>query len=247
MTRLSLEGKVALVTGGARNIGCAIAERLALDGAAVMINSLRSQEAASAAAAGINNAGGVADYCLADVTDPAAVDRLVETTRSRFGRLDILVNNAAVREESPFLALSFEDWRRILAVILDGAFLCAKACTPDLIAAGGGRIVNIGGLGGHVGHQGRPHVVAAKAGLVGLTKALALDLAQHSITVNCVAPGLIGTTAEDGTVRHNGKLPPIGRLGRAEEVAFQVRMLCDPASAYLTGQVIHANGGAYMP
>ena len=147
--------------------------------------------------------------------------------------------------------MTFAEWRQVLAVILDGAFLCSHACVTHLAAAGGGSIVNIGGETGHRGAAGRAHVVAGKAGLAGLTKALALDLAPQRITVNCVVPGRIDTvraapTSPDQHV-HRPAVPPIGRLGRPEEVAAMVRMLCGPDARYITGQAIHVNGGGYLP
>jgi 3-oxoacyl-[acyl-carrier protein] reductase len=147
--------------------------------------------------------------------------------------------------------MTFAEWRRIVSVILDGAFLCSRACLPHLVGAGGGTIVNIGGEAGHRGAMARAHVVTAKAGLAGMTKALALDLAPHGITVNCVVPGRIDTVRQSaGTTAkpvHRPALPPIGRLGLPEEVAAMVRMLCGPDSRYITGQAIHVNGGGYMP
>ena len=188
---------------------------------------------------------------IADVTDPAAAAALVDATIGRFGRLDALVNNAAIRPEQPFETMSFADWRRVLAVILDGAFLCAQAAVPHMARAGGGSIVNIGGETGHRGAAGRAHVVTAKAGLAGLTKALALDLAPQRITVNCVVPGRIDTVragaADPGAHVHRPAVPPIGRLGTPDEVAAMVRMLCGPDARYITGQSIHVNGGGYLP
>jgi len=161
------------------------------------------------------------------------------------------VNNAAVRPEKPFAQMSFADWRRVLAVVLDGAFLCSHACLPHLARAGSGSIVNIGGETGHRGAAGRAHVVTAKAGLAGMTKALALDLAAQQITVNCVVPGRIDTLRAEpgipGQAVHRPAVPPIGRLGLPEEVATIVRMLCGPEARYITGQSIHVNGGGYMP
>ena len=152
--------------------------------------------------------------------------------------------------EQPFADMTFADWRHVLAVILDGAFLCAQACLPHLARAGGGSIVNIGGETGHRGATGRAHVVTAKAGLAGMTKALALDLAPQRITVNCVVPGRIERCAQGPQSPervHRPAVPPIGRLGAPEEVAAMVRMLCGPDARYITGQAIHVNGGAYMP
>lgn len=246
-----LAGKVVLVTGGARNIGRAIALAVAADGAAVMVNARHATDALDATVRAIEAAGGKAASYAADVTDPDAVASMVAATAKRFGRLDVLVNNAALRTEKPFGELTFAEWRRLLSVILDGAFLCSQACVPHLIHAGGGSIVNIGGETGHRGAAGRAHVVTAKAGLAGMTKALALELAPHGITVNCVVPGRIDTVREPGgpdvVPAHKPAVPPIGRLGLPAEVASMVRMLCGPDARYVTGQAIHVNGGGWMP
>ena len=246
-----LSGQVVLVTGGARNIGRAIARALAAGGARVMVNALHSRDDIDATVRAIEAGGGTAASCLADVTDPDAVAAMIAATLDRFGRIDALVNNAAIRPEQAFADLSLADWRRVLAIILDGAFLCSHACLPHLARAGGGSIVNIGGETGHRGAAGRAHVVTAKAGLAGMTKALALDLAHQRITVNCVVPGRIDTVRADpgvpGQGVHRPAVPPIGRLGLPEEVAAMVRMLCGPDARYITGQAIHVNGGGYMP
>ena len=246
-----LSGKVILVTGGARNIGRAIARSLAAGGATVMINALNSPGDLDDTVREIEGAGGTAASFLANVTDPDAVTAMVAATVDRFGRIDALVNNAAVRPQQPFAQMSFADWRHVLAVVLDGAFLCSHACLPHLARAGAGTIVNIGGETGHRGAADRAHVVTAKAGLAGMTKALALDLAPHRITVNCVVPGRIDTVRGDpdvpGQPSHRPAVPPIGRLGLPAEVAAMVRMLCGPDARYITGQSIHVNGGGYMP
>jgi 3-oxoacyl-[acyl-carrier protein] reductase len=246
-----LTGKVALVTGGARNIGRAIARSLAAGGAAVMVNARTSRAQGEETVAMIEEAGGKAALHIADVTDAAQVRELVEATVARFGRLDALVNNAAVRMETPFERITLEDWRRVMASILDAAFLCSQACVPHLARSGAGAIVNIGGLTGHRGAAGRAHVIAAKAGLAGLTKAMALDLAPKAITVNCVVPGMIeserGLPGAPERPAARRAPPPIGRRGEPEEVAAMVRMLCGPDARYITGQAIHVNGGGYMP
>jgi 3-oxoacyl-[acyl-carrier protein] reductase len=246
-----LAGKVALVTGAARNIGRAIARSLAAGGAGVLVNANTSRAEAEQTRAMIEAAGGRAAVHLADVTDQAAVAGMVEATLARFGRLDILVNNAAVRAETPFAEIRFEEWRRVLATILDGAFVCAQAVLPHLVKAGGGTIINIGGLTAHKGADGRAHVIAAKAGLAGLTRALALDLARQKITVNCVVPGTIetvrGLPGAPERPQHRRSLPPVGRRGEPEEIAAMVRTLCGPDMRYVTGQSIHVNGGNLMP
>jgi 3-oxoacyl-[acyl-carrier protein] reductase len=246
-----LAGKVAIVTGGARNIGRAIARSLASGGATVMVNAKSSRQQAEETAAMIEQAGGKAAVHIADVTDPQAVAELVAATVKRFGRLDALVNNAAVRMETPFAEIKLEDWRKVISIVLDGAFICTQASVPHMAKAGGGTVINIGGLTGHRGASGRAHVIAAKSGLAGMTKALALDLAPQHITVNCVVPGTIDTQRGLPGVperpAHRAAPPPIGRRGEAEEVAAMVRMLCGPDARYITGQAIHVNGGGYMP
>ena len=245
-----LAGKVALVTGGARNIGRAISLALAAGGAAVLVNARTSRAEAEQTVADIRKAGGRAALLLADVTDPAAVAAMVAAGVKEFGRLDVLVNNAAVRAETPFAGMAYEEWRRVLASILDASFLCAQACLPHLANSGSGSIVNIGGLTAHRGASGRAHVVAAKLGVVGLTRALAHELAPQSITVNCVVPGTIETVrglpgAPERPAPRQG-MPPVGRRGTPEEVAASVRFLCGPGARYITGETLHVNGGGYM-
>ena len=242
-----LQGRAAIVTGSARNIGRAIARALAGAGAAVVINARSSEVEAEAVAKEIRDAGGKATARIADVGTPEGAAALVGAALDHFGRLDILVNNAAVRREMDFARLDYEEWRAILATILDGAYLCAHAALPHLIAAGGGSIVNIGGLSSYTGAARRAHVIAAKAGLVGLTRALAHDLAPHAITVNCVAPGLIDTARRGPEPAHHASHATlVGRRGTPEEIAAVVRFLCGPDARYITGQTLHANGGVYM-
>jgi 3-oxoacyl-[acyl-carrier protein] reductase len=252
MTRgVELAGKVALVTGGARNIGRAICRSLAAGGAAVMVNARTSRAQAEETVAMIEGAGGKAAVHIADVTDAAQVRALVEATVQRFGRIDTLVNNAAVRSETPFESIALDEWRRVLASILDAAFLCSQACVPHLAKAGGGTIIHIGGLTGHRGASGRAHVIAAKAGLAGLTKAMALDLAPKGITVNCVVPGTIeserGLPGVPERPAHRTAPPPIGRRGEPEEVAATIAFLASDDASYLTGQTLNVSGGLSMP
>jgi 3-oxoacyl-[acyl-carrier protein] reductase len=154
-----------------------------------------------------------------------------------------------VRPETPLEAMSLADWRGVLGIILDGAFLATKACLPHLKQSGAGAIINIGGVSGHVGTRHRAHVVTAKAGLIGLTKALAHDLAEHAITANCVVPGLIDTTRDPGARlphHHTVSKTLTGRLGTSQEIAAAVRFLTGPDARYITGQTLHVNGGVYM-
>ena len=249
--RRQLEGRVALVTGAVRRIGRAIALALAGEGAAVVINTRRARDEADALAAEIAAGGGQALVQLADVTDEAAVQAMVEAALARFGRLDILVNNAADRRQTPLPEISLAEWRHITGIIVDGAFLCARACLPPMVAGGGGTIVNIGGVSAHTGAHDRAHVITAKAALVGLTKALAVEFADRGITANCVVPGKIGgrrsPTAGASPPMGGGAVPLLGREGTPEEVAAMVRQLCLPAGRYVTGQTLHVSGGMYLP
>ena len=193
MTTKELTGKVAVVTGAGRNIGRAIALTLAEGGASVLVNARRNRVEAEAVVREIEAAGGKAIAHIGDVADAKAVQEMADAAVKQFGRIDILVNNAALRREKSFAQMDYADWREILDVTLDGTFHCVKACLPALRQSGAGTIVNIGGLSAHTGAANRAHVVTAKAGIIGFTRALAHDLADDGITVNCVVPGLIGT------------------------------------------------------
>lgn len=243
-----LQGRVAIVTGAGRNIGRAIARALAQAGASVLVNARSNKGEADAVVQEIVSGGGKALAFLADVADASAVQQMAAATTERFGRIDILINNAALRGEKPLDQMSYADWRRILDVTLDGAFHCVKACLPQLRASGAGAIVNIGGLSAHTGSKDRAHVVTAKAGLVGLTRALAHDLAEHKVTVNCVSPGLMDTPRPKAAepAHHATNKTLFGNRGAPDEIAGTVRFLCGPSGRYITGQTIHVNGGAYL-
>lgn len=240
-----LEGKVALVTGASRNIGRAIAEELAAAGATVAVNARQSQADADAVAAGIVAAGGKASVHLADVTDARAVETMIGDIRMRYGRLDILVNNAVTHRDCRFLESTYEDWRRTLTVTLDGAYLCTRNAVPLMIEGGGGSIVNIGGLAGHRYMHDRVPVSAAKAGLAGMTRALAGDLGRQNITVNCIVPGPTNTVRTKPSRQDPNEIP-IARLAEPAEIAAMARLLCGPRGRYTTGQCLHINGGLYM-
>ena len=220
-----LAGRTAVVTGAGRNIGRAIALQLAAAGAAVLVNARANREEAQAVVGEIEQKGGRALAHLADVAD------------------------AELRREQRLEQMSFGDWREILGVILDGAFHCVKAALPQLRASGAGAIVNIGGLSAHTGASNRAHVVAAKAGLVGFTRALAHELAADHVTVNCVAPGLIGTVRAPGAPEpshHQIHRTLTGNRGTPDDIAATVRFLCGPEARYITGQTFHVNGGAFL-
>jgi 3-oxoacyl-[acyl-carrier protein] reductase len=246
-----LAGQVALVTGGVRRIGRAVAVTLAREGAAIAVNAKSSRDEAADTVREIEAVGGAARVIMGDVSDEAEAARMVKEIASTLGPVDILINNAAVRRDDAFTAMSFADWRGVLAVILDGAFLMSRAVIPGMLAKNRGTIINIGGLTAHTGAFGRAHVSAAKAGLVGLTKALAVEFGASGITVNCVAPGRIGgprsANAGKGGVIPGGGHPLVGREGDPQDIAAAVKLLCSPAGRYITGQTIHVNGGIYLP
>jgi len=244
-----LDGKVAIVTGAGRNIGRAIALTLAEGGASILVNARSSRAEAETVVREIEAAGGSALVHIGDVADPKAVQAMADAALRQFGRIDILVNNAALRREKSFAEMEYAEWREILDVTLDGAFHCTKACLAGLRKSQAGTIVNIGGLSAHTGARNRAHVVTAKAGIVGLTRALASEFAADGITVNCVVPGLIGTPRpkDKPEPAHHATHGTIsGVKGRPEDVAAMVRFLCGPAARYINGQAIHANGGAYL-
>jgi 3-oxoacyl-[acyl-carrier protein] reductase len=240
-----LVGRVAVVTGAGRNIGRAIALALAGAGAAVVINGRQDRAQVDTVVGEIEAHGGRAFGCLADVADSDAVRMMVEAVVTRFGRIDYLINNAALRRAQALEQMTPALWREVMAVTLDGQFYCALACLPHLKASGAGAIVNIGGLTAHTGARDRTHVVTAKAGLVGLTRALASELAEQNITVNLVSPGMIG--AAPATLPQQPRFSTLtGTRGAPEDIAGMVRFLCGPQARYITGQTIHVNGGAYF-
>lgn len=244
-------GKVALVTGAGRNIGREIALSLVRQGCAVAVNVRESVEEGQAVVDEIVSHGGRAMLCAGDVTDRAAVETIISSIETHWGRLDILVNNAAVRKEVAFAELPVADWQRTLSVVLDGAFHCTQAALRLLSRSDCGAVINIGGLTAHTGAEHRVHVITAKAGLVGMTRALANDLAEHGITVNCVAPGMIDTVRNSGSspaapAHHGSRRTLLGRNGSATDVSEAVSWLASDNARFVTGQVIHVNGGAYL-
>jgi 3-oxoacyl-[acyl-carrier protein] reductase len=251
MDSTPLEGKVALVTGAGRNIGRAIALALADAGAKVAVNVRASRDEGHAVVDEIAARGGDALLVAADVTQRADVDAMIAAIAKHFGRLDIVVNNAAIRHEVAFAELPFADWRAAQAVCVDGAFHCTQAALPLLRDSGAGTVINIGGLTAHTGATKRAHVVTAKAALGGLTRALAHELAEFGITVNCLSPGMMDTVrnAASATTKpehHANRKTLLGRRGHPDEIASAVVWLAGPGGRFTTGQTVHINGGAYL-
>jgi len=246
-----LGGKVAIVTGSARNIGRAIALELASAGAALVINARQDQGAAEAVADEITGIGGRAAVCVADITKQADVDRIVDTAVDAFGGIDILVNNAAIRTRVDFAEMTFDDWVKCREVALDGALRMALACTPHMIARGGGcSIIGIGGLMAMLGSKGGAHKSAVKDGMAGLMRGMTVDLGPHGITCNVAVVGDIETDRASGSGETQSvKKPstPVGRAGQPEEMAYLVRFLAGPYARFISGQTIHVNGGSFRP
>ena len=247
----ALAGKIAIVTGAGKNIGKAIALRLAQDGAAVVVNGRGDRAIVEETVREIRAAGGRAMPYLADVSKADAVAGMIDAAVKEFGGVDIAINNAGLRRQSPFLQMNLEEWHEILSVALDGAFILAKAAAPEMIKRGGGALIGLSGVSHHAGAVGRVHVNASKAGLEGLMRGLAMELAPHNITANCVAPGSIDTVRgpSAGGAHGRGSISreiPAGRQGRPEEIAAMVRFLVGPEGRYVTGQTIHVNGGLFL-
>jgi 3-oxoacyl-[acyl-carrier protein] reductase len=251
MDSTPLKSKVALVTGAGRNIGRAIALALADAGAQVAVNVRESRDEGQAVVDEIAAHGGDALLVAADVTQRADVDAMIAAICKHFGRLDIIVNNAAIRHEAAFADLPYADWRAAQAVCVDGAFHCTQAALPLLRDSNAGTVINIGGLTAQTGATKRAHVVTAKAALGGLTRALAHELAEFGITVNCVSPGVMDTVRKSSSAtpqpaHHGSHQSLLGRLGHPDEIASAVVWLAGPGGRFMTGQTLHINGGAYL-
>ena len=245
----ALGGRVAVVTGGTRGIGLAVALRLAEDGAAVVVSG-RDCGRLEAAAREIEAAGGVVLTVAADAAKREDADRLMEATKERFGRIDVLVNNAGITRDQLLVRMKDDDWDQVLDTNLRGVFLMTRAVSKVMIRQKSGRIINISSTAGVMGSAGQVNYSAAKAGVIGLTKAAARELAHWSILVNAVAPGLIETdmVASVPAEAREAFLQqvPLKRIGVVGEVAEVVRFLAGDGAAYITGQTIHVNGGLYM-
>ena len=248
MGEKELAGKVAVVTGAGRNIGRAIALMLADAGASVVVNVRSTKSEADSVVREIETAGGKAIAVLGDVGDDETAKALADTALKKFGRIDILVNNAALRREKHIAEMSLSEWREVMNVILDGTFRCVHACLPAM-RKNGGSIINIGGMSAHIGSKDRAHVMTAKSALVGFSRALAHDLAADKITANCIVPGAIDTTrptTSQKPAHHLTHGTITGERGKPTDVAAMVRFLCGPHGRFVTGQTIHVSGGAYL-
>ena len=247
---MNLTGKVAVVTGGSRGIGRAICMRLASMGAMVYVNFVSRSSAAEETVERIAQAGGRAVIIGFDVADGLAVQSSFKKIVSDSGSVDILVNNAGITLDGLMARMKEEDWDTVLATNLKGAFLCAKAASREMMKKKWGRIVNISSVSGFAGNPGQVNYSAAKAGMIGLTKAMAREYASRNITVNSVAPGYIETEMTESLtegVRDQIKAGiPLSSFGTAEDVAGAVAYLVSEDGRYITGQTLHVNGGMYM-
>jgi 3-oxoacyl-[acyl-carrier protein] reductase len=243
-----LDGKVALVTGSGRNIGRATVLKLAGEGANVVVNARNNQEEAESVAAEARELGVKAMAVLADVSNKEQVDSMVSMAMSEFGKVDILINNAAIRPHKPFTELTLQDWERVRGVVLDGGFYCTRAVINSMVENNYGRILFFTGDGAFTGGPQRSHVSAAKMGLVGFARALASEFAPHNIRVNVVSPGSIDTSRANPEW-YQGRAPnasgiPLGRQGSVDEIATTCLFLVSDDGGFITGQTIHVNGGA---
>jgi 3-oxoacyl-[acyl-carrier protein] reductase len=243
-----LDGKVALITGSGRNIGRATALKLAGEGAHVVVNARSNRQEAEGVAREVRELGVKALAVLADVARRDEVEALAQKALDEFGRVDILINNAAIRPHNPFTELTVEDWEQVRGVVLDGALYLTRAIIPSMVRNNYGRILFFAGDGSFTGGKGRAHVSAAKMGLVGMARALASEFAEHNIRVNVVSPGSIDTR-RDHPEWYRDRPPsaagiPMGRQGHVDELAGTCLFLVSDDGGFITGQTIHVNGGA---
>ena len=242
-----LEGRVALVTGGSRGIGAAISTELAAAGARVAVNYARDADAAAAVCAQVQDAGGDATAVQGDVSTAEGAAALVAAVESDVGPIDILVNNAGITRDDLIMRLSDDDWRAVIDTNLGGAFFTCRALSRPMLKRRTGSIVNISSIVGVHGNAGQSNYAASKAGLIGLTKALAKELGGRGIRVNAIAPGYIATELTDALPEQAREAilgnTPLGRLGEPADVARAVRFLCSDAAAFVTGEVIAVDGG----
>ncbi|WP_298814456.1 3-oxoacyl-[acyl-carrier-protein] reductase [Chloroflexus sp.] len=247
---LDLSGRVAIITGGSRGIGRAIAERLAGSGATVVVNYRGNEAAAEATVAAITAAGGKAIAIRGDVSQVDDVEHLVKTTLEQFGRIDILVNNAGITRDTLLLRMKESDFDEVIATNLRGVFLCTRAVLRPMTRQRFGRIINIASVIGLIGNAGQANYAAAKAGIIGFTKSTAREMASRGITVNAIAPGFIETEMTDGLSEETRKAIlatiPLGRFGQPTEVAGLVCFLASDAGGYISGQTLTIDGGMVM-
>ena len=241
--------KVAIVTGAAKNIGRATCESLAKLGYNILVHANSDKEGANETIKMIKQTGILSNRVIGDLTNPETSKELVYEA-SKLGKVSALVNNASQREFNKFEDMSFDDWRFVMSINLDALFHTCKAALPEMKKNNWGRVVNLGGLSGHIGAIGRAHVITSKLAVVGFTRALAMEYAETGITINTVVPGLIdtvrGASAGSSLVHPSHSNPPVGRKGYPEEVATMISNLCGPNSDFITGQTIHVNGGSYF-
>jgi len=245
---LRLRDQVAIVTGASRGIGRAVALALAAEGAKVVVNYANSSQAAESVVSEIEAMGEVAIALQADVSKSEQVDALINTVMEKWGRMDVLVNNAGIARDTLLLRMKLEDWQAVIDLNLTGVFLCTKAVSKVMLKQRSGRIINLTSVVGEMGNAGQANYSAAKAGVIGFTKTVAKEFAPRGITVNAVAPGFIATDMTAG-IKADDILNfiPLGRYGQPEEVAGVIRFLAaDPAAGYMTGQVINIDGGMVM-
>lgn len=246
----NLTGKTAIVTGASRGIGAEIARKMAAAGAKIVVNYSGSQEKAEAVVEEIKTNGGEAIAIKANVADAEAVKALVDETMQAFGSVDILVNNAGITRDNLMMRMKDDEWDDVINTNLKGVFICTKAVTRQMMKQRAGRIINIASIVGVMGNAGQANYVAAKAGVIGLTKTTARELASRNITANAVAPGFITTDMTDklGEDIQKSMLAqiPLGRFGKPEEVAKAVLFLASDDSSYMTGQTLHLDGGMVM-
>ena len=243
-----LSGKIAVVTGGSRGIGAAVAKGLGKEGATVIINYNHSQEEAETVVNEIKAMGSLAVAVQADISDAEATKVFIEKALADFGKIDILVNNAGITRDKTFKKMSFEEWHKVIDTNLSSVFNTCKIALPSMLEQKYGRIINISSVIGQAGGFGQTNYAAAKAGLVGFSKSLALETAKGGVTVNCICPGYIATEMVKAMPENVREaiiaMVPMKKLGEPDEIAKGVVFICE--SEYMTGQCLNLNGGLYM-
>ena len=245
----NLDGRVAIVTGGAQGIGRATVMALAGAGAKIALTNIRCAKLDQTIQELKDMGREVLKFCV-DVTDVGAVQEMVDQTLANWGRIDILVNNAGITKDNLVMRMKTDDWQAVLKVNLDGAFYCTRAVLPTMIRQRFGRIVNLASVVAQAGNVGQANYIASKAGIIGLTKAVAAEVAKRNITVNAIAPGFIATPMTEGLPPEIKEkmlsMIPMGRMGTDAEIAHGVVFLTSPDTTYITGHVLNINGGMFM-